>query len=70
MYVMCFQDLHSSVWFMFIASSRAFALWLDTACLVYIGLVTFSFLFVDRGNSMQIISLSYSGSHLEAFVCL
>ncbi|XP_023714338.1 probable multidrug resistance-associated protein lethal(2)03659 isoform X2 [Cryptotermes secundus] len=43
------QDLHSSAWFMFIASSRAFALWLDFACLMYIGLVTFSFLFLDRG---------------------
>ncbi|XP_021935708.1 multidrug resistance-associated protein 4-like isoform X2 [Zootermopsis nevadensis] len=43
------QDLHSSAWFMFIASSRAFALWLDSVCLLYIGLVTFSFLFVDKG---------------------
>jgi hypothetical protein len=52
-YVVCFQDLHSSAWFMFISSSRAFALWLDITCLVYIGLVTFSFLFFDRGNSIQ-----------------
>jgi hypothetical protein len=45
---------------MFIASSRAFALWLDLACLVYIGLVTFSFLFLDRGNGIQTISFPYS----------
>ncbi|XP_015109425.1 probable multidrug resistance-associated protein lethal(2)03659 isoform X2 [Diachasma alloeum] len=38
------QDLHSSAWYMFIASSRAFGFWLDIFCLVYIALVTLSFL--------------------------
>ncbi|XP_071455648.1 ATP-binding cassette sub-family C member 4-like isoform X2 [Hetaerina americana] len=42
-----FQDLHSSAWFMFIATSRAFGLWLDLFCFVYISLVTISFLFMD-----------------------
>ncbi|XP_069668825.1 probable multidrug resistance-associated protein lethal(2)03659 isoform X2 [Periplaneta americana] len=42
------QDLHSSAWFMFIASSRAFALWLDSSCTIYIALVTLSFLFADK----------------------
>ncbi|KAI5713480.1 hypothetical protein M8J76_000230 [Diaphorina citri] len=37
------QDLHSSAWYMFIASNRAFGFWLDAVCLVYIALVTFSF---------------------------
>ncbi|KZC06945.1 Multidrug resistance-associated protein 4 [Dufourea novaeangliae] len=38
------QDLHSSAWYIFIASSRAFGLWLDFFCVVYITLVTYSFL--------------------------
>lgn len=38
------QDLHSSAWFMFIASSRAFGFWLDVVCVLYIALVAFSFL--------------------------
>ncbi|KAL1140805.1 hypothetical protein AAG570_000733 [Ranatra chinensis] len=44
------QDLHSTAWYLFIASSRAFGYWLDLVCLVYIGLVTLSFLFLDDGN--------------------
>ncbi|XP_046392414.1 ATP-binding cassette sub-family C member 4-like isoform X2 [Ischnura elegans] len=39
-----FQDTHSSAWFMFITTSRAFGLWLDLFCFVYISLVTISFL--------------------------
>ncbi|XP_053601424.1 ATP-binding cassette subfamily C member 4-like isoform X2 [Plodia interpunctella] len=38
------QDLHSSAWYLFIASSRAFGFWLDLVCVVYIALVTMSFL--------------------------
>ncbi|XP_067014167.2 probable multidrug resistance-associated protein lethal(2)03659 [Anabrus simplex] len=38
------QDLHSSAWFIFIASSRAFGFWLDCICVMYIAIVTFSFL--------------------------
>nr|XP_012230327.1 PREDICTED: probable multidrug resistance-associated protein lethal(2)03659 isoform X1 [Linepithema humile]XP_012230329.1 PREDICTED: probable multidrug resistance-associated protein lethal(2)03659 isoform X1 [Linepithema humile]XP_012230330.1 PREDICTED: probable multidrug resistance-associated protein lethal(2)03659 isoform X1 [Linepithema humile] len=42
------QDLHSSAWYIFIASSRAFGLWLDVFCVVYIVLVTLSFLIMDN----------------------
>ncbi|XP_012274748.1 probable multidrug resistance-associated protein lethal(2)03659 [Orussus abietinus] len=38
------QDLHSSSWYIFIASSRAFGFWLDVICVIYIALVTLSFL--------------------------
>ncbi|KAL4704833.1 hypothetical protein ACJJTC_001308 [Scirpophaga incertulas] len=38
------QDLHSSAWYLFIASSRAFGFWLDLVCVAYIGVVTLSFL--------------------------
>ncbi|XP_046823149.1 probable multidrug resistance-associated protein lethal(2)03659 isoform X2 [Vespa crabro] len=49
------QDLHSSAWFIFIASSRAFGFWLDVFCLVYIALVTLSFLIMydDAAGSMK-----------------
>lgn len=40
-----YQDVHSSAWFMFLASSHTFGFLLDTICCVYIGVVTFSFLF-------------------------
>ncbi|XP_011877731.1 PREDICTED: probable multidrug resistance-associated protein lethal(2)03659 [Vollenhovia emeryi] len=41
------QDLHSSAWYIFIASSRAFGFWLDVFCVLYIMLVTLSFLVLD-----------------------
>ncbi|XP_013144299.1 PREDICTED: probable multidrug resistance-associated protein lethal(2)03659 [Papilio polytes] len=42
------QDLHSSAWYLFIASSRAFGFWLDLVCVVYIAIVTLSFLVFDQ----------------------
>ncbi|XP_017787048.1 PREDICTED: probable multidrug resistance-associated protein lethal(2)03659 isoform X2 [Nicrophorus vespilloides] len=41
------QDLHSSAWFLFLSTSRAFGLWLDIVCVVYIAVVTISFLIGD-----------------------
>ncbi|XP_074025677.1 probable multidrug resistance-associated protein lethal(2)03659 isoform X3 [Leptinotarsa decemlineata] len=40
------QDLHSSAWYSFISTSRAFGYYLDLICIVYITLVTFSFLLI------------------------
>jgi ATP-binding cassette subfamily C (CFTR/MRP) protein 4 len=40
------QDLHSSAWFIFIATSRAFGFYLDVFCVIYIALVTMSFFFL------------------------
>lgn len=45
------QDLHSSAWYIFIASSRAFGFWLDVFCLIYIALVTLSFLVMSGDDS-------------------
>ncbi|XP_074027104.1 probable multidrug resistance-associated protein lethal(2)03659 isoform X2 [Leptinotarsa decemlineata] len=47
------QDIHSSAWFMFLYTSRAFGLWLDLVCTLFIGIVTFSFV---------ILADDYSGS--------
>ncbi|PSN47504.1 hypothetical protein C0J52_02254 [Blattella germanica] len=44
------QDLHSSAWFTFVSSTRAFALWLDSTCVAYLAVVTLSFLFVVQGE--------------------
>ncbi|XP_026820606.1 multidrug resistance-associated protein 4-like isoform X2 [Rhopalosiphum maidis] len=44
------QDLHSSAWYLFIASSRGFGFWLDIICFIYVSAVTFSF--VAIGNDI------------------
>ncbi|XP_077294803.1 putative multidrug resistance-associated protein lethal(2)03659 [Arctopsyche grandis] len=44
------QDLHSSAWYLFIATSRAFGFWLDLVCVIYIGFVTLSFLVMGDEN--------------------
>ncbi|KAF5303186.1 hypothetical protein FQA39_LY10099 [Lamprigera yunnana] len=41
------QDVHSSVWFLYLASAKAFSFWLDVICVCYISLVTFSFFISD-----------------------
>ncbi|XP_076227568.1 putative multidrug resistance-associated protein lethal(2)03659 isoform X2 [Nomia melanderi] len=41
------QDLHSSAWFIFISISRAFGLYIETLCMVYIALITIIFLVFD-----------------------
>ncbi|PNF26824.1 hypothetical protein B7P43_G17385 [Cryptotermes secundus] len=38
------QDVHSTSHYLFLAANRAFGLWLDSICVVYIALVTFGFL--------------------------
>lgn len=44
-----FQDHNTSCWFLFNCASLWFALWLDLLCFVFIGLVTYSFLFMSNG---------------------
>lgn len=49
------QDIHSSAWYMFLASSHTFGFLLDTVCVIYIGVVTFTFLLAnDPGKLSQI----------------
>ncbi|GJQ84115.1 hypothetical protein Trydic_g12088 [Trypoxylus dichotomus] len=38
------QDLHSCAWHIFLCTSRAFGFWLDLICVIYIAIVTMSFL--------------------------
>ncbi|XP_076255885.1 ATP-binding cassette sub-family C member 4-like isoform X1 [Rhynchophorus ferrugineus] len=41
-----YQDVYSSTYFMFIATTRAFGYWLDLHTVIFVVLVTFSFLFL------------------------
>ncbi|EFA04157.2 ATP-binding cassette sub-family C member 4 [Tribolium castaneum] len=57
------QDQHTGSWFMFIASSEAFGLYLDIISTVFLAIVTYQFLIFDdgttkRGNVGLVISQS------------
>lgn len=54
------QDLHSSAWFNFIATSRAFGFWLDLVCIIYIAVVTLSFLVLGNGKYYKCIEDDFS----------
>ncbi|XP_022216187.2 probable multidrug resistance-associated protein lethal(2)03659 [Drosophila obscura] len=45
-----YQDMHSSGYYMFLATSRAFGYWLDCVCVVYIAVITISFFFFSPEN--------------------
>ncbi|XP_058839982.1 ATP-binding cassette sub-family C member 4-like [Topomyia yanbarensis] len=45
------QDLNTSAWYLFLATTRAFALWLELVCVLYIAAVTFSFLMMENTMS-------------------
>ncbi|KAK0092933.1 hypothetical protein PV326_000289 [Microctonus aethiopoides] len=47
------QDNHSSVWYIFIVSSRAFAFWLDCLNLIYTVIVTMSFLILPKNSNFS-----------------
>lgn len=44
------QDLNTSAWYLFLATTRAFALWLELVCVLYIAVVTFSFLLMENSK--------------------
>ncbi|XP_001604413.2 multidrug resistance-associated protein 4 isoform X1 [Nasonia vitripennis] len=46
-----FQDVHTSSWYMFIATSSAFGFSLDICCFIFTTLVTFSFLLLEDNFS-------------------
>ncbi|XP_017068567.1 probable multidrug resistance-associated protein lethal(2)03659 [Drosophila eugracilis] len=45
-----YQDMHSSAFYMFISTSRAFGYWLDCFCVVYIAIITLSFFIFPPAN--------------------
>ena len=44
------QDLHSSAWFSFLASTRWFGIWLDWTVVAFLLCVVASFLLMDDGS--------------------
>ena len=44
------QDLNTSAYFLYLASTRAFGLWLELVCVLYCASVTFSFLILGNGE--------------------
>jgi ATP-binding cassette, subfamily C (CFTR/MRP), member 4 len=44
------QNQNSAMWFVFLSVTRAFAFWLDMACVVYIAVVTYIFLVLENGE--------------------
>jgi len=36
------QDVHSSAWYMFLATTRWFGIWLDWICVTYVACVTYA----------------------------
>lgn len=60
----CNQDNHSSAWFLFIASSRAFGFWLDMLCILFIAGVLFSLLTFNKnlyGGDIGLVITQYFG---------
>lgn len=48
------QNLHSSAFYMFISTSRAFGYWLDCFCVIYIAIVTLSFFIYPPANGGEV----------------
>lgn len=44
------QNVNSSAWYATLTTNRAFAYWLDIVCVIYIAIVTMSFLYFSDGK--------------------
>ncbi|XP_037911371.1 probable multidrug resistance-associated protein lethal(2)03659 [Hermetia illucens] len=73
------ENTHTSAWFVFLAANRALALWLDIVCIMYIAVVTFSFLAMEKQfksgdvglaimNSINLVGLCQRGLRQTAEV--
>ncbi|XP_055381375.1 probable multidrug resistance-associated protein lethal(2)03659 [Condylostylus longicornis] len=57
-----FQNSNASSWFLFLATTRAFVIWLDFLCVFYIGIVTYSFLLLQEQFFSGDVGLAVSQS--------
>ncbi|KAF2881306.1 hypothetical protein ILUMI_24862 [Ignelater luminosus] len=58
------QNLHSSAQYLFISASRAFGLWMDLICTIFVSLILISFLVFDKdyyGGDVGLIITQYLG---------
>lgn len=44
------QDAHTSAWFLTIACTSAFGLWLDFLCIAFVATITFTFISLNKGK--------------------
>nr|XP_023015460.1 probable multidrug resistance-associated protein lethal(2)03659 [Leptinotarsa decemlineata] len=59
-----YQDMHSSAWFLYMASSRCFGLWLDLICITFIAVATFFLLLFGEaihGGDLGLVITQYIG---------
>jgi hypothetical protein len=47
------QDLHTSAFHLYISMFSTFGFWIDVMCVLYTGLVTFSFILIKSGRFIQ-----------------
>uniref|UniRef100_A0A1B0C3U1 ABC transmembrane type-1 domain-containing protein n=1 Tax=Glossina palpalis gambiensis TaxID=67801 RepID=A0A1B0C3U1_9MUSC len=64
-----YQNSHTSAWFLFLSSNRAFALWTDVISVIYIGLVTISFLVLPTNFNSGDVSLAILQSTTMIGMC-
>ncbi|KAJ6646818.1 putative multidrug resistance-associated protein lethal [Pseudolycoriella hygida] len=63
------QDHNISCYYLFLSSSRWFALWMDLVCLLFISFVTFSFLSVDFAMGSGKVGLAILSSMALIHMC-
>ncbi|XP_060646274.1 probable multidrug resistance-associated protein lethal(2)03659 [Drosophila nasuta] len=64
-----YQNENTSAVYMYVTVNRAFAFWTDLICVLYILLVTFSFLIVDRGYFSGDVGLAITQSMSLGIIC-
>ncbi|CAL8127066.1 unnamed protein product [Orchesella dallaii] len=52
-----YQDIHSSPWFVFIATTRGFAIWIETLSVTFLTVITFTFLLFVEETSAGVVGL-------------
>lgn len=64
-----YQNENTAAVYLYSSVNRAFAFWTDLMCVVYILLVTFSFLIVDRGYFSGDVGLAITQSMTLGIIC-
>lgn len=63
------QDLNTSAWYLFLATARAFALWLEVTCVIYSASVIFSFLLFATESRGGNVGLAITQCFNLIFIC-
>lgn len=60
-----FQDYNTSCWYLYMCASRWFALCLDVVCILFIAIVTYSFLSMGNGKNGKLKFWANGGNFVE-----